>query len=72
MTLNPENRPPLLQKLDGRWTATGDVTGEPVQYDVLAAPALQAQFTEISMNDVQAPSQYEARISSASMANRSR
>jgi hypothetical protein len=30
MTPTPENRPPLLQKLDGRWTATGDVTGEPI------------------------------------------
>jgi hypothetical protein len=62
MTTNPENHPPLMQKPDGRWTATGDVTGEPVQYDVVAAPALQGQFTEISMNDVQVPSHYEARI----------
>jgi hypothetical protein len=29
-----------MKKLDGRWAATGDVTGEPVQYDVLIAPAL--------------------------------
>lgn len=40
----------------------GDVRGKPVQYNVIAASALQGQFTEISMNDVQVPPQYEARI----------
>ena len=62
MTTNSENRPTLLQKLDGNWVAIGDIMGKPVQYDVVNTPALQAQYTEISMNDVQVPSQYEARI----------
>ena len=62
MTTNIDNRPTLLQKLDGNWVAIGDIMGKPVQYTVVNAPALQAQYTEISMNDVQVPSQYEARI----------
>ena len=62
MTTSTENRPTILQKLDGKWVVTGDVMGKPVQYNVIMAPALQGQFTEISMNDVQVPSQYEARI----------
>lgn len=62
MTTSEDNRPQILQKLDGHWVATGDIMGKPVQYNVINAPALQGQFTEISMNDVQVPSQYEARI----------
>jgi hypothetical protein len=62
MTTSIDNRPSILRKLDGNWVATGDVSGKPVQYDVMAASALQGQFTEISMRDVQIPSQYEARI----------
>jgi len=57
-----DRRPELLRRLDGRWTATGDVLGKPVRYDVIAGPALQGQFTEIAMNDVEQPSNYEARI----------
>ncbi len=62
MTTSADNRPKILRKFDGKWVATGDVMGKPVQYNVVAAPALQGQFTEISMNDVQVPSEYEARI----------
>jgi hypothetical protein len=62
MTTNTDNRPALMQKLDGHWLASGDIMGKPVQYNVVTAPALQGQFTEISMNDVQVPSQYEARV----------
>jgi len=62
MTMSTDNRPEILRKLDGNWVATGDVMGKPVQYNVTSTPALQGQFTEISMNDVQVPSQYEARI----------
>jgi hypothetical protein len=62
MTMSPDNRPTILQKLDGNWDVTGDVRGKAVQYSVITAPALQGKFTEISMNDIQAPSQYEARI----------
>ena len=51
MTPTPKNRPRSCKSWMGGWTATGDVTGEPVQYDVPAAPALQAQFAEISMSD---------------------
>lgn len=62
MSTNTDSRPEILQKLDGNWVATGDIMGKPVQYNVKNAPALQGQFTEISMNDVQVPSEYEARI----------
>lgn len=62
MTISTDNRPAILQKLDGNWVVTGDVRGKPVQYNVITAPALQGRFTEISMNDVQLPSQYESRI----------
>ncbi len=62
MTISTDNRPAILQKLDGNWVVTGDVRGKPVQYNVSTAPALQGWFTEISMNDVQVPSQYESRI----------
>lgn len=62
MSSNSDNRPPILQKLDGHWVATGDIMGKLVQYNVINSAALQGQFTEISMNDVQVPSQYEARI----------
>jgi hypothetical protein len=62
MTARIDNRPLILRKLDGNWIAAGDVMGKPVQYNVVAMPALQGQFIEISMNDVQVPSQYEARV----------
>jgi len=55
-------RPVLLSALDGRWTMVGDVMGKPVKYDMEAFPTLQGSFTEIHMNDVQVPSQYEARV----------
>ncbi|MCB9136247.1 MAG: DUF1579 family protein [Anaerolineales bacterium] len=62
MTPNPDPRPLILQKLDGHWTVTGNIKSKPVQYHVVNVPALQGQFTEISMEDVKVPSQYEARI----------
>jgi hypothetical protein len=62
MTTSVDNRPSILRKLDGNWVVIGDVRGKPVQYNVIMASALHGQFTEILMNDVQAPSQYEARI----------
>ena len=52
----------LLKALDGQWTMVGDVRGKPVKYDMEASPTLQGTFTEIHMNDVQVPSQYEARV----------
>jgi hypothetical protein len=55
-------RPLLLESLDGRWTMVGDVMGKPVQYEMEAFPTLQGTFTEIHMNDVQVPSEYEARV----------
>lgn len=55
-------RPPLLAALDGHWTMVGDVMGKPVQYDMEAFPTLQGAFTEVHMNDVEVPSQYEARV----------
>ncbi len=36
--------------------------GEPVTYRMVAGPTLQGAFTEIHMDDVQVPSQYEARV----------
>jgi hypothetical protein len=55
-------RPAALKALDGEWIMTGDVMGEPVTYRMAAGPTLQGAFTEIHMNDVQVPSQYEARV----------
>lgn len=55
-------RPAALKALDGEWVMTGDVMGEPVTYRMVAGPTLQGAFTEIHMNDVQVPSQYEARV----------
>jgi len=62
MSISTDNRPAILQKLDGNWLVTGNVREKPVQYNAMTASALQGRFTEISMNDVQVPSQYEARI----------
>lgn len=55
-------RPTLLKALDGKWTMVGDVMGKPVKYDMEASSTLQGAFTEVHMNDVQVPSQYEARV----------
>jgi len=55
-------RPAPLEALDGEWVMSGDVMGEPVTYRMIAGPTLQGAFTEIHMNDVQVPSQYEARV----------
>ena len=55
-------RPALLKKLDGQWIMSGDVLVKPVKYDMQAFPTLQGRFTELHMNDVQVPSQYEARV----------
>jgi hypothetical protein len=56
------DRPAPLKALDGDWVMSGDVMGEPVTYRMVAGPTLQGAFTEIHMNDVQVPSQYEARV----------
>lgn len=56
------DRPAVLKALDGEWVMSGDVMGEPVTYRMVAGPTLQGAFTEIHMNDVQVPSQYEARV----------
>jgi uncharacterized protein DUF1579 len=57
-----DQRPAILRQLDGAWTMTGDVRGKPVTYRMVAAPALQGTFTELRMEDVQVPAQYEARV----------
>jgi hypothetical protein len=60
---NPaDKRPALLQALDGHWVMTGDVLGKAVTYDMVAAPILDATFTEVHMKDVQVPAEYEARV----------
>lgn len=55
-------RPAVLKALDGEWVMSGDVMGKPVIYRMVAGPTLQGAFTEIHMNDVQVPSEYEARV----------
>lgn len=55
-------RPSVLRALDGTWVMSGDVMGKPVTYRMVARPTLQGAFTELHMNDVQVPSQYEARV----------
>ena len=55
-------RPELLKALDGHWVMKGDVMGESVTYSLVAGPALQGRFTELRMQDVQDPPQYEARV----------
>jgi hypothetical protein len=55
-------RPALLRALDGNWTMSGDVMGKPVTYRMRAVPALQGTFTEMRMQDVQVPAQYEAVV----------
>ena len=55
-------RPDILKALDGRWVMSGDVMGKTVTYKMIAAPTLQGTFTEMHMNDVQVPSEYEARV----------
>lgn len=57
-----DTRPEILRQLDGNWTMSGDVRGKPVTYRMVAAPALQATFTELRMKDVQVPAQYEATV----------
>lgn len=57
-----DKRPAILQQLDGQWLMVGDVRGKPVTYDMLAAPTLQGNFTELHMKDVQRPARYEARV----------
>jgi hypothetical protein len=55
-------RPPLLRSLDGEWTMTGDVQGEPVTYALAAGPILGGAFTELHMLDLAQPPGYEARV----------
>ncbi|MCA1928358.1 DUF1579 family protein [Rheinheimera sp.] len=55
-------RLPLLKALDGQWRMSGDVMGKAVTYSMQAGPILQGAFTELHMDDVQRPSEYEARV----------
>lgn len=57
-----DERPALLQALDGHWVMKGDVLGKAVTYDMVAAPILHGTFTEMHMKDIQVPSEYEARV----------
>ncbi|MGO4893550.1 DUF1579 family protein [Flavobacterium sp. W21_SRS_FM6] len=67
-TLHAQEHPKILERpaaliaLDGDWVMSGDVMGKPVTYRMTAGPTLQGAFTEIHMNDVQVPSEYEARV----------
>jgi hypothetical protein len=60
--VSTDDRPAVLKRLDGDWAVTGSVRGKSVRYTASAVPALQAKFTEVSMKDVETPSQYEARV----------
>jgi hypothetical protein len=55
-------RQSLLKALDGQWLMSGDVMGKAVTYTMEAGPILQGAFTELHMDDVQVPSEYEARV----------
>ena len=57
-----DQRPRLLQLLDGNWTMTGDVMGQPVVYNMVAGPTLANAFTELYMKDAAAVPEYEARV----------
>jgi hypothetical protein len=57
-----ETRPEILRQLDGNWVMSGDVRGKPVNYRMVATPALQGTFTEMHMRDMQVPAQYEATV----------
>ena len=59
---NVENRPDLLQRLDGSWTMSGDVRGKPVTYSLEAKPGLLGAFTELRMQDIQVPARYAANV----------
>jgi hypothetical protein len=61
-TAAADTRPDMLRQLDGAWTMTGDVRGEPVTYRMVATPALGGTFTEMRMKDVAVPAQYEATV----------
>ena len=57
-----ENRPDLLQRLDGSWTMSGDVRGKPVTYSLEGKAGLLGAFTELRMQDVQVPARYAANV----------
>ncbi len=57
-----DQRPRLLQLLDGNWTMKGDVMGKPVVYDMVAKPTLAGTFTELHMKDTASVPEYEARV----------
>lgn len=57
-----DKRPVMLKKLDGRWTASGHVMGNPVVYAVSVEPVLNAAFSCIHMTDTNSPPRYEALI----------
>jgi hypothetical protein len=57
-----DDRPGILKSLDGNWLMSGDVMGRAATYAMVAAPALQATFTEIRMKDVNVPPKYEAAV----------
>lgn len=52
----------LLGRMEGAWTMTGTVRGEPVTYRLDVRRVLRGRFIELHMEDVAAPSAYEARV----------
>jgi hypothetical protein len=54
---------PLLERLVGRWTLTGQVRGKPAGYRLDADWMLQHRYVQLHMTDVRhTPAQYEARV----------
>lgn len=56
------SRPDLLQQMDGQWTMSGDVLGQPVTYSLEVKPVLSGTFTQLQMQDVQVPPEYAAHV----------
>jgi hypothetical protein len=55
-------RPPLFNKLDGNWIATGQVEGESVTYAISVSPALGCTFSQLHMLHTGTPPAYEALV----------
>jgi len=53
---------PLLEKITGKWTVSGDIGGEKIGYHFMAAWELNHQFIELSIADTALHPQYTAKV----------
>lgn len=53
---------PLLEKITGTWSATGNIGGDNIAYHLEAHWVLNHQFIELSMVDTAATPQYAANV----------